>query len=224
LVTVIQHNRIWQCEITNGFTTGGIINSLPPNGMYETNFKGVFTGPAGSLLLDTSSNYFFNTNSATLAGGATKVLIHDDESAGGSGTTSYISTTDIDENQTLNLTAAAGTAITNATITFTSDGSPIEVSLISSGSSSLNPSFVGVSKGSPAQTVFNLHLYEGVTEVEMIQLQGYSNTTWQQGVNCVKFYVLNPPVGSVTYTLRHSVQSGTHFGSLRKCRILVKTL
>ena len=77
LVTVSQHSRIWQCEFKSGMTTSGLINSLPPNGIYETSFKGVFTGPAGSLLLDPVTNYFFNLNSASLAGGATKVLLHD---------------------------------------------------------------------------------------------------------------------------------------------------
>ena len=78
LVTVIAHNRIWQCEFAAGMTTGSLINSLSPNGMYHTNFKGTFTGPAGSLLLDPVTNYFFNINGATLGGAATKVLLHDE--------------------------------------------------------------------------------------------------------------------------------------------------
>lgn len=77
LVNCTQYNRITQCEFRAGMTTGGVIASLPPNGIYNTNFKGVFTGPAGSLLLDAATNYFFNLNSASLGGAATKVLIHD---------------------------------------------------------------------------------------------------------------------------------------------------
>jgi len=79
LVTVGAYCRIWQCQIQGGLTTGGVpITSLPPNGIYQTDFDGVFTGPANSLLLDPVTNYFFNNNGATLAGGATRVLIHDE--------------------------------------------------------------------------------------------------------------------------------------------------
>lgn len=77
LVTCAGYARVWQCEFRAGLTTGALLNSLPPNGMFETNFKGVFTGPAASLLLDPVTNYFFNLNAATLAGGATRVLAHD---------------------------------------------------------------------------------------------------------------------------------------------------
>jgi len=78
LLTVQSHGRIWQCEISGGMTTQSLNNSLPPNGMMQTNFSGTFTGPAASLLLDAVTNYFFNANGAVLAGGATRVLMHDE--------------------------------------------------------------------------------------------------------------------------------------------------
>jgi len=79
LLNCAQYNWINKCEMRSGMTvTGAPLNSLPPNGIYGTNFKGVFTGPASSLLLDPVTNYFFNNNGASLAGGATKVLMHDE--------------------------------------------------------------------------------------------------------------------------------------------------
>jgi hypothetical protein len=77
LITVGAHGRIWQCQIQGGLTTGGLTAALPPSGIYETDFTGTFTGPAGSFVLDAVTNYFFNNNITSLAGGATKVLLHD---------------------------------------------------------------------------------------------------------------------------------------------------
>lgn len=77
LVTIAQYNRIWQCDFAKGLTTTGPINSLRPSGIFQTYFKGVFTSTS-ELRLDATSNYFFNDNGATLAGGATKVLLHDE--------------------------------------------------------------------------------------------------------------------------------------------------
>lgn len=76
LVTVDSYNYILNSEIKAGMTTvTGLVNTLPPNGMYHTTFTGTFTGPASSLKLDLASDFFFRANSASLAGGATKVIV-----------------------------------------------------------------------------------------------------------------------------------------------------
>lgn len=75
LVTVDSYSRIVECEFGGGMTTSsGFANLVPPGGFFNTTFSGTFTGPAGSLLLDAASNFFFKANGALLAGGATKVI------------------------------------------------------------------------------------------------------------------------------------------------------
>lgn len=75
LVTIDSCNMLANCEIKAGMTVNAAVNNLPPSGWFFTTFTGTFTGPAASLKLDPVSDYFFITNGATLAGGATKVLI-----------------------------------------------------------------------------------------------------------------------------------------------------
>jgi hypothetical protein len=78
LLSILQYCRIWQCQIQGGMTVTGVpIASVPPVGMFQTDFSGAFTGPIASLQLDAATNYFFVANAASLAGGATKVLMHD---------------------------------------------------------------------------------------------------------------------------------------------------
>ena len=75
LVDVDSYSRIVECEFGGGLTVpAGFADLVPPGGFYNTTFFGTFTGPAGSLRLDAASNYFFKTNGALLAGGATKVI------------------------------------------------------------------------------------------------------------------------------------------------------
>lgn len=77
LITVLLYNRMWQCEVRSGMTVTGSGTTLPPAGMFQTDFKGVFTGSVGSLKLDAVTNYFFKQNAASLAGGATKTILGD---------------------------------------------------------------------------------------------------------------------------------------------------
>lgn len=83
LVNVAQYSIIQRCYFEGGMTvTAGNTGDVHPDGMYNTDFKGTFTGPSGSLRLDTSTNYFFILNSAILGGSATKVLLNNiDQSA-----------------------------------------------------------------------------------------------------------------------------------------------
>jgi hypothetical protein len=76
LITSNSYNRIKDCEIRSGMTTGACSSSLPPCGFLNTDFSGVFTS-ASPMLLDAITNYHFNANGASLAGGATKLLLHD---------------------------------------------------------------------------------------------------------------------------------------------------
>jgi len=77
LVDVGSYSRIVDCEFSGGMTVTSVQNYLPPQGIYNTDFSGTFTGPAGSCLLDAVSNYWFKNNGAVLAGGATKVILGD---------------------------------------------------------------------------------------------------------------------------------------------------
>lgn len=77
LIDVAVYSAIRYCQIGAGMTTAGAAPDIEPSGITNTNFAGVFTGPAGSLRLDGSTNYWFKANGATLAGGATKVMQDD---------------------------------------------------------------------------------------------------------------------------------------------------
>lgn len=81
LLTVNSFNAILNSEIKAGMTVTANSNTLPPSGMFFTTFTGTFTGPASSLKLDLTSDYFFRTNSASLGGSATKVLLASSSSA-----------------------------------------------------------------------------------------------------------------------------------------------
>ena len=71
------YGRMVHCEIDGGFTVGSFSPGLVPGGMFGCDFAGMFTGPAGSLVLDAVTNWFFNNNGATLGGAATKVIMND---------------------------------------------------------------------------------------------------------------------------------------------------
>lgn len=75
LVTVESYNEIINSEVRAGMTVTANVDILPPSGMFNTDFSGVFTGPANSLKIDDTTNYFFEGNGATLGGAATKVLM-----------------------------------------------------------------------------------------------------------------------------------------------------
>lgn len=75
LVSVNAYNMVHNCNFAAGMTVQSIQQNLLPNGMFNTNFSGTFTGPASSLRLDAASNYYFVKNSAALGGSATKELI-----------------------------------------------------------------------------------------------------------------------------------------------------
>jgi hypothetical protein len=75
LITVDGYNEIRNSEIKAGLTMLLNYATLPPSGMFNTTFAGVFTGPVGSLKLDGVTNYFFITKGATLGGAATKVIL-----------------------------------------------------------------------------------------------------------------------------------------------------
>jgi hypothetical protein len=75
LITTTEFNSIENSEIDGGLTVSGVGNFMPPSGMFHVDFAGTFTGPANSARMDLSTDYFFRTNGASLAGGATKVIL-----------------------------------------------------------------------------------------------------------------------------------------------------
>lgn len=78
LVTVSGYSTIIASRFDAGMTVSSATpGGVQPDGFYGTDFVGTFTGPAGSLRLDGSTNYWFKTRGAVLAGGATKVILDD---------------------------------------------------------------------------------------------------------------------------------------------------
>lgn len=77
LVTIADFGQINDCDFDGGMTTTGPAGLIPPTGLFNCDFSGTFTGPAASALFDGNTNYFFKTNGAALAGGATKVILTD---------------------------------------------------------------------------------------------------------------------------------------------------
>jgi len=76
-VNINRFSLIRNCLFENGMTVVAVGADLRPNGMFQTDFAGTFTGPANSARFDGSTNYYFKTNAAILAGGATKVILDD---------------------------------------------------------------------------------------------------------------------------------------------------
>lgn len=82
LVTCNSYSTIRNSSFAGGMTVGTASSGgFNPFGMVGTYFAGTFTGPASSMVLDSTSNYYFVANGATLAGGATQVII--ENGAGG---------------------------------------------------------------------------------------------------------------------------------------------
>jgi len=75
LVSVAVYSSIIDCYFEASLTTTIAAPEFQPSGMINTNFNGTFTGPATSARIDNNTNYWFTANGATLAGGATKVLL-----------------------------------------------------------------------------------------------------------------------------------------------------
>lgn len=80
LITADGYNAFINCEIKAGMTVTTNYNTLPPSGLFNTTFTGVFTAPAAGVKLDLASDYFFTQNAATLGGAATKVIIGNPDS------------------------------------------------------------------------------------------------------------------------------------------------
>lgn len=80
LVQVTQYASVDQAAFAEGMTVArapglGSLLSIGPPGIVNSTFAGVFTGTAGSLLLDGATNTWFLRNGGSLAGGATKAFL-----------------------------------------------------------------------------------------------------------------------------------------------------
>lgn len=73
-------NSVFEGGMTVTSASGG---GVKPFGMIGCDFSGTFTGPVNSMVLDGSSSYYFTANGASLAGGATQVLIEPPGAGGG---------------------------------------------------------------------------------------------------------------------------------------------
>lgn len=75
LITVNGFSLILNSRINAGLTVASAPPvGLLPSGMVSTYFAGTLTGPAGSGLMDSYTNFVFKANGALLAGGATKII------------------------------------------------------------------------------------------------------------------------------------------------------
>jgi len=76
LCTVASYSRIRDCTFDAGFSPGAFdAATVDDGGIFETDLKGTFTGPAGSFLLDHITNRKNVIAGGALAGGATKVTV-----------------------------------------------------------------------------------------------------------------------------------------------------
>lgn len=76
LVDIEGYGRLSECFFGDGMTVTGISpssNTVP--GFYDCQLQGVFTGPAGSYWFDLVTDYWFKTNGAGFAGGATRTVV-----------------------------------------------------------------------------------------------------------------------------------------------------
>lgn len=77
LVSVGVYSTITLCKFDNGMTVGSASKGgIQPDGFYNTDLRGTFTGPVGSLRLDAGTDYWFVDAGGVLAGGATKVYLN----------------------------------------------------------------------------------------------------------------------------------------------------
>jgi len=81
LVSVLVFVHALACSIEAGLTVVGPPSTagsdVLPGGMYSCRFSGTFTGPSSSAWMDAATNYWFKTNGASLAGGASKTILGD---------------------------------------------------------------------------------------------------------------------------------------------------
>ena len=80
LLTIPNYSLLRECRLNAGATVTSAANAgLFPDGFMGCYFAPgtTFTGPAASLRLDGTSNYWFKTGACVLAGGATKVILDD---------------------------------------------------------------------------------------------------------------------------------------------------
>lgn len=104
LVTCSSYSTLRNTTFGSGMTVSSASGGgVKPFVMVGCDFSGTFTGPAASLVLDNTTDSFFTTNAASLAGGATKTFV---DSVGGSGISQL----------TGNVTAGPGSGSVVATI------------------------------------------------------------------------------------------------------------
>ena len=83
VLDVTSVGRLVNCEISKGVSAYSNNNFVPPEGFINCFWKGSYpftrkVGGGAVLKLDTITNYWFNTNSGSLAGGATRTLLHEE--------------------------------------------------------------------------------------------------------------------------------------------------
>lgn len=122
LVTLNEYAVVRDCSFEAGMTVSAASTAgFQPWGMFACNFAGTFTGPANSMHLDSTSNYYFVLNGAVLAGGATQVMLENGAGGGisqltgdvtaGPGSGSQVATI---ANNAIVTTYIANNAVTNA--------------------------------------------------------------------------------------------------------------
>lgn len=74
LIDILGYGRIHQCFINDMTIVGVSPSSNTVPGFTDCQLQGTFTGPAGSYYFDHVTSYWFVTNGAVFAGGATRTL------------------------------------------------------------------------------------------------------------------------------------------------------
>lgn len=82
LVTCNSYSTVLNSTFSGGITVGSASSAgFTLFGLIGCDIHGTFTGPASSMVLDSTSNYFFQNNGGVLAGGATQIIL--ENGAGG---------------------------------------------------------------------------------------------------------------------------------------------
>ncbi len=116
LVTCNEYAVVRDSSFEGGMTVSNASTAgFQPWGLFACNFAGTFTGPANSMHLDSTTNYYFVLNGAALAGGATQVILENGAGGGISQLTGDVTAGPGSGSQAATIAAIQGTTVAGVT-------------------------------------------------------------------------------------------------------------